>query len=340
MKVAIVIRVPVKLVQGAVRGIMASAAKLSVKLVPERDLGQYRGTVALLINGNVHTYQLPYPGIATDVKVDVKSRCVTVTVQKVSHSVVPALGLGPPIPRHAPLPVPECGPPVSAFMETVYRAALNKMYTSDEWPSEASRPTKALTAPLPGRAGEWHARLLKDVITKLFECTTSRSGAFVVKIQSSGPRGLVAVLFVHRPAVLPPQGKGIGITPVLDVSYVYVPPLSTKAASPAARAAGQKLRKLIEKTENAYSRACEQTFSAINWPGGYSDAVAEYLEYCHTAMVDRSLPDINQFPQTKSGMAKVAPATATAFESLKGELKHALLLSLFPTYFDNCKAKE
>ncbi|KAI9159478.1 hypothetical protein H9P43_008818 [Blastocladiella emersonii ATCC 22665] len=244
-------------------------------------------------------------------------RRVSVTVRKEPRAISPTLGLSALIPRFASFPVRERGPPVSEFMTEVSHATFeDDMYTRSE------RPRGAGSMPQ---------------LPSLFHHVADRGGACVFKIGSnSSPRGVIAVLFVHQPIVIPPQGKAVGITPALDVSYVYVPPLPSKSAPAAARASGQKLRKLIKKTENAYVRASEARIPTVDGLGEIGDAIGEYLESCRAATVDREIPDINRFPQTKPGSQKVAPAVATAFASLKSELKRALLLPLFPTYFDNC----
>ncbi|KAI9159437.1 hypothetical protein H9P43_008777 [Blastocladiella emersonii ATCC 22665] len=307
--------------------------KASVSPVPASDLAQYRGAIAVLIDGKAHTFQLPWPGHAVTVYVDAKTRRVTVKAIKSSHAVAPALGLCPLIPRFASFPVPEHGRPVSAFMNEAALRMLDRMYSRDELPSAFS---KRSGAPSQGRSGEWRATRLKVLVAKLFDFADKRGGPCVLKVSGSGSRGAVALIFAHRPVVIPPQGKAFGLTPALDVSYVYVPPLPPKSAPAAARASGQKLRKLIEKTENAYVRASEARIPTVDGLGEIGDAIGEYLESCRAATVDREIPDINRFPQTKPGSQKVAPAVATAFASLKGELKRALLLPLFPTCFDNC----
>ncbi|KAI9168248.1 hypothetical protein H9P43_007620 [Blastocladiella emersonii ATCC 22665] len=139
-------------------------------------------------------------------------------------------------------------------------------------------------------------------------------------------RGDVAVIFVHRPVVLPPQGKAFGVTPALDVAYVYVPPVPPKSASAAQRAAVIKLRNLVGKTDSWYDRHVGYSFPVMRWISAHSETIVEYLEFCHAAT----------FPQTKPGTEKVASGTAASFAALKGELKRATLLPMFPTYFDNC----
>ncbi|KAI9159383.1 hypothetical protein H9P43_008723 [Blastocladiella emersonii ATCC 22665] len=306
--------------------------KASVKPVPVADLAPYRGAVALLVDGKVQTLQLPYPGYAARVDVDAKTRRVRVLVLKSANAVVPTLGLRAPIPRFAPFPVPDRGPPVSPFMHAAAMRMLDHLYLPDDAPD---RYASISEVPWRGREGAWAAKGLKLLFEQLAEFASKKGGACVLKIYGQGLRGIVALIFVHRPVVIPPQGKAFGLTPALDASYVYVPPLPPKSASPVARANVQRLRKQYEKTENAYARALNLPIPTLRGAGLFSDAVGEYLEYCHAATVDRAIPDIGRFPQTKPGSQGVAAAVAAAFAGFKGELKRALLLPPFPTYFDN-----
>ncbi|KAI9173006.1 hypothetical protein H9P43_007137 [Blastocladiella emersonii ATCC 22665] len=360
-------RVPLTTVRGAIRGIMAAAAavvrkpapqltlvdevtdddhaivkltfelprgrgKPTVKAIHGPDLAQYRGAVALVIDGKTHTFQLSYPGFVIDTKL-YPSRRVDVVFRKTTHAIEPMLGLDPPVPRFALFPVPARGPPVSAFMGEVASATLPRMFTRDEWPQASRGVFHAVSPVLSQREC---ALGLKLLVKKVFDFAARKGGACVIKVAGMGDRGDVAVIFVHRPIVIPPQGRALGVTPALDVAYVYVPPLPPKSAPAAQRSAAIRLRNLVGKWDSWYDRFVGYSFPVMKWVSPHSETVAEYLDFCHAATVDRSMPDIGQFPQTAPGTEKVASATVTSFAALKGELKRATLLPMYPTYFDNC----
>ncbi|KAI9175558.1 hypothetical protein H9P43_006919 [Blastocladiella emersonii ATCC 22665] len=143
-------------------------------------------------------------------------------------------------------------------------------------------------------------------------------GSCAIKLASPETlRGLIAVIIVNRPVVIPPQGKAEGLTPALDVSNLYVPGLQSKSTgTAAARANVQRLRKVAEMSETAYFRMCKRLFPIIK---------------C-AAMVDQSIPDINMYPQTGPGTRPFAATTAVSFAGLKSELKRAVLPPLFPNF--------
>ncbi|KAI9156036.1 hypothetical protein H9P43_009146 [Blastocladiella emersonii ATCC 22665] len=319
--------------------------KVTAKLVPDRDLAQYRGAVALQVDNRVHTFRLPYSARAIRVEVDHKSRTVAVAVRKLAHAIAPELGLGLLVPRLAPFPVPDGDQPVSAFLHGVALETINGMCTLKEWPLGSTAVELNGLAPPAAAPGEWNATALKLLIMKVFDYAAQMDGACAIKLHAidaahgaptgarsvpGSTRGVIALIFVHRPVVIPPQGKSLWLTPALDVSYLYVPPLPPKSASAAARANVLRLRKLIDLTENAYRKATSgRMFPVIKWMGEHADVTGEYLEFCHAATTDHAIPaDINRFPMTKPGTEKYAAATAASFGVLKPELKRALLLPI------------
>ncbi|KAI9175334.1 hypothetical protein H9P43_006695 [Blastocladiella emersonii ATCC 22665] len=104
-------------------------------------------------------------------------------------------------------------------------------------------------------------------------------------------------------------------------SYAHASPLPPKSGSAVTRAAVQRMRKLVEKAANGYSRACEVQIPVIKGLGAIGGAIGEYLEYCLAALLDRKIRDIKRFLPTKP----VPQKDATAMDAA-GKLKHALLL--------------
>ncbi|KAI9155946.1 hypothetical protein H9P43_009056 [Blastocladiella emersonii ATCC 22665] len=197
------------------------------------------------------------------------------------------------------------------------------MFTSREWPRN-EKSAVVPRAPRVGSAGfgAWNALALKSMVQQLFQYAASHERACVVKLAAYGPRGTIAVLVVHRRVVLPPHGKANGITPALDVSYLFVPPPPLKTARPALRASAEKVRKLVAAAEAAHCVANGQQVPAVWCVAESADAIGEYLDYCHAAAPVRSLSNV---PGTDSGVR-------AAFDCLKSELKRALLMPLYPTY--------
>ncbi|KAI9175357.1 hypothetical protein H9P43_006718 [Blastocladiella emersonii ATCC 22665] len=103
--------------------------------------------------------------------------------------------------------------------------------------------------------------------------------------------------------------------------YAHASPLPPKSGSAVTRAAVQRMRKLVEKAANGYSRACEVQIPVIKGLGAIGGAIGEYLEYCLAALLDRKIRDIKRFLPTKP----VPQKDATAMDAA-GKLKHALLL--------------
>ncbi|KAI9152466.1 hypothetical protein H9P43_009257 [Blastocladiella emersonii ATCC 22665] len=206
---------------------------------------------------------------------------------------------------------------------------MANMFTLWEWPIESRAVELSATPPeRDDGLGVWGATSLKLLIQEVFAYAAEQGGACAIKLNAK--YGVIGMIFVQNPVVIPPQGKALWITPALDVCFLYVPPVASKTASAAVRANVRRLREIVDQAETAYSTATGgQRFHAIKWTSDHhADVIGEYLDYCSAAVTDRGIPDINQYPMTKPGTEQHAAATAASFEVLKGELKRALLLPI------------
>ncbi|KAI9155942.1 hypothetical protein H9P43_009052 [Blastocladiella emersonii ATCC 22665] len=295
-----------------VLSIPCTREKVEVKPVPNVDLAQFRGDVALLVDGKLMTLRLPYASRVAEIGIDRRKRVVTVTVQKLAAAVSPMLGLGPLVPRFAPFPVPTTGPIVSKFLHAAAFASLEDLYTAAEWPAFASLEDFAF--------GAWNTVMLKGTLHPVFIYAANDNRACVVKfVEADNVEETIAVLFVHRPIVIPAQGKAAGITPALDISFVFAHPLQPRSASPATHAIVEQSRKRVQDANEACERERIWQFPIICAPE-CRYAIGEYLDFCSAAAPDRSLPE---GPQNNPGFT-------AAMDAVKSDLKRALLLPLFP----------
>ncbi|KAI9155943.1 hypothetical protein H9P43_009053 [Blastocladiella emersonii ATCC 22665] len=137
---------------------------------------------------------------------------------------------------------------------------------------------------------------------------------------------VIALLFVNWLAVIPPQGRSDWITPALDVSYLHVPPPSTTFKSATERLLAKKLRERVKGAHAMYASSCDEPYPTIEWEGGAS-VIGEYLEFCHIAAVDRSVPAA--IVATKEEPTPEVNGTVQALFFLTSALRRAILLPMF-----------
>ncbi|KAI9179809.1 hypothetical protein H9P43_005140 [Blastocladiella emersonii ATCC 22665] len=214
--------------------------------------------------------------------------------------------------------------PVSSHIYRIALVPTKLMFTDAELPDARGNYTFPPLARDMSNLGARSAMALKCLFSDLRMRSETNFGAFVTKLVAADLSAF-AFIFLNRPAVLAPQGKALGATLVLDISYFIIPALPSKStSSTATRAQVKKFRCLADNAEAAYRRLQRTQVPAIGQLGDHFDAIVEYLEFGHAATVDHSIPDANLYPMR-------IPATAAAFAVLKPEFKRSILFPLFPT---------
>ncbi|KAI9179902.1 hypothetical protein H9P43_005234 [Blastocladiella emersonii ATCC 22665] len=121
-------------------------------------------------------------------------------------------------------------------------------------------------------------------------------------------RGPPAPIFMHK----------VALATLSDMYAVADGSSKSAAAMPLA---------LAGVAEEDYARYCKEPYPAMEWEGD-SDALAEYLAFCRTAMVDRRVVDTVMSLESEP-TPKVIGSMSARF-ALDGRLEHAVLLPLFP----------
>ncbi|KAI9155979.1 hypothetical protein H9P43_009089 [Blastocladiella emersonii ATCC 22665] len=253
--------------------------KLKLEIVPEAELAQYGGAIAVRVNGKVQTATLWGPGRVTEIRSF--PHMIIVFVERIPLAVVPKLGVPPLVPRFA---LPSAGANTALVSSRFFDAAafqrFRELSLAAEWDANSSNASN--------RPRSDTGAALMQFFEQVYAAAQigGYDTSITVLANAKGLDDRLGMIVIDGTLVASPQGKCFGVTPLVTASFHQFTPLRagfTKRSS--AKTGGKDNRPPLS-----------EDVIQIKWPHDDVSALREYLDFCETALVKTDETDALMAP--------------------------------------------